>query len=75
MKALPDVRSLTLDQTIRAADATMNHSRQCKKTIDACETCRAVVAWFALIPLDRIALVLQDRPTKLVSANLPTTSA
>lgn len=46
----------------RQADATVQHSRQCKKPIDGCKHCQSSIAWFNSLPLPVLALVLEDRP-------------
>ena len=52
----------SVSQLRRLADATANHSRECKKRIDECDTCERIITWFRSLPLRLLALVLEDRP-------------
>jgi hypothetical protein len=51
-----------LERVRRKADSTAAHARTCKKSIDDCATCRDIVALYAGLPLDTLALVIEDRP-------------
>ncbi len=51
-----------LERVRRKADASAHHSRTCKKSIEDCATCRETVDYFNSLPLDTLALVVEDRP-------------
>jgi hypothetical protein len=55
---------LTIPQLRKQAQGHTSHTRGCKKAIDACETCKTVVAWYRELPLQTLSLVLEaDRGT------------
>lgn len=48
--------------TLRSHATThAKHTRGCKKAIDACPTCVAIVAWFRNLPAPVLSQVLEDR--------------
>jgi hypothetical protein len=51
-----------LERIRRQADATIGHAKGCKKSVDECATCRATIDYYASLPLDTLALVVQERP-------------
>jgi hypothetical protein len=51
---------LTIPQLRKQAQAHTGHVRGCKKAIDACPTCKSVVEWYSVLPLQTLSLVLED---------------
>lgn len=51
-----------LERVRRTADSTIAHARTCKKSIDDCAQCRLAIDYYAGLPLDALALVVEDRP-------------
>ncbi len=47
----------------RTSDGFIGHARGCKKSPDDCKQCKAAITYHASLPLDVLALVLEDRPT------------
>jgi hypothetical protein len=50
----------TIPQLRKHAQTFVGHTRGCKKAVDACETCKTVVAWYRELPLQTLSAVLED---------------
>ncbi len=55
-------QSLTVEQACRQADASIPHARSCKKSPEDCKQCKVIIAFYASLPLDTLAVVTADRP-------------
>lgn len=53
----------TIDLARRTSDGYIDHARGCKKTPSECIRCTQSIGYHASLPLDVLAVVLEDRPT------------
>lgn len=54
-------RAIDGERARELAGKLHDHARRCKRDVSECATCQASIGWFASLPLDVLAVTLEER--------------